>query len=70
MGAFFLRVYLVVHRSFYTRLTQALPATVDTSRMTLFALLGCLIIVGEVRYQLSQIRLRRLLRTQEYRLPL
>ncbi len=37
--------------------------------MTLIALLGCLIIAAEVRYRLSQVRLRRLLRAQEYRLP-
>ena len=42
---------------------------VDTYGMTLIALLGCLILAAEIRYQLGQIRLRRLLRAQEYRLP-
>ena len=48
---------------------QDLLRTSDTVSMTLFALLGCLIIAGEIRYRLSQIRLRRLLSAQEYRLP-
>ena len=41
----------------------------DAFSMSLFAILGCIVIYGELAHQLRQIRLRRLLRAQEYRLP-
>jgi hypothetical protein len=50
-------------------ISQVFTKTGDTGCMTLFALLGCLVIAGEIRYQLGQAALRRTQREQEYRLP-
>lgn len=43
---------------------------VDNPSMTLFVLLGGIILYGELAHQLRQVRLRRLFRSEKYRLRL